>query len=218
MKDNHSHITAVIDRSGSMANIREEAEGSINDWLAEQKDTKGTASLLLTQFEGNKGYEITHDGPLDAMGTYHMRTGGMTPLLDAIGKGVTDTGDMLDALDDDDKPATVFFVIVTDGLENTSREFTRTAVTNMIKHQETTYNWEFVFLAMGMDAVKSSDMFAGTHMHMNNVVRATGTSNSYAGATSSMSAAMRLTRTGSRSMGTSYGASVDDDGNVTTDD
>ena len=43
-------------------------------------------------------------------------------------------------------------MIVTDGQENSSKEFTRAKIREMIKHQQSAYNWQFTFLAANQDA------------------------------------------------------------------
>jgi hypothetical protein len=51
-----------------------------------------------------------------------------------------------------DRPGLVIFVIMTDGRENSSREFTNSQVKKMIEIQQTKYNWHFTFLGAGPDA------------------------------------------------------------------
>lgn len=60
----------------------------------------------------------------------------MTALLDAIGKTIVDTGKWLAAKAENDRPEKVIFVILTDGHENSSKEFTRQRIFEMIRHQE----------------------------------------------------------------------------------
>ena len=50
----------------------------------------------------------------------------------------------------------VIFVISTDGLENSSREFTKQKVKELIKHQQEKYGWEFIFLGANINAVKEA--------------------------------------------------------------
>jgi hypothetical protein len=51
----------------------------------------------------------------------------------------------------------VIFVITTDGMENSSHEFTYVKVKELIKHQQEKYNWEFIFLGANIDAKKEAD-------------------------------------------------------------
>jgi hypothetical protein len=44
-------------------------------------------------------------------------------------------------------------IITTDGLENSSKEFTLKQIKEMITHQTEVYKWEFIFLAANQDAI-----------------------------------------------------------------
>jgi hypothetical protein len=70
----------------------------------------------------------------------------MTALLDAVGRGISETGERLRKMKKKDRPGLVVFVIVTDGHENSSQEYTRDKIREMIKHQREKYNWQFIFL------------------------------------------------------------------------
>lgn len=212
---NHSHITVIADRSGSMGGIRDEAQNAINQFLDDQRNVDGTATLLLADFDGNEPFRVIHDGDLDDADPYTLEPRGMTPLLDAIGRGITMTGERLAALAEDDRPGHVFCVICTDGAENASREFGLEVVTKMISEHEQTWSWTFVFLATGMDAVAMAGQFQGTNMAASNVVRSKSTGAAYGAATSFVSTAVAQTRGGHAVR--NYGADVDDDGNVTAD-
>ncbi|MCA9267588.1 MAG: hypothetical protein KDA41_03925, partial [Planctomycetales bacterium] len=56
-----------------------------------------------------------------------------------------------------DRPGLVVFVVMTDGLENSSREFTGPQVKEMIEHQQKVYNWQFTFLGANQDAFAEAD-------------------------------------------------------------
>ena len=75
-----------------------------------------------------------------------------TPLYDAIGQTIDDTGRFLDRLGEPARPPKVVFVIVTDGLENASQLFSAVRVRQMIQHQTQVYKWEFVFIGANIDS------------------------------------------------------------------
>ncbi len=77
----------------------------------------------------------------------------MTALLDAIGRTINATGARLSAMPEADRPGKVMFVILTDGGENSSREFTHAQIAAMIKAQTDTYKWDFVFIGANQDAI-----------------------------------------------------------------
>lgn len=154
MKNGYTHISMVLDRSGSMASCADDTRGGFNAFIEEQKKQPGEATLTLTQFDDV--IETVHSGiPLRDVPTLRFEPRGMTALLDAIGKAINTTGQWLSAKPEHERPEKVVFVILTDGHENASREFTRAKVFEMIRHQETNYRWQFVFLGANQDAIKA---------------------------------------------------------------
>ena len=78
---------------------------------------------------------------------------GSTALLDAIGRTIVTTGARLAALPEAERPNRVLLVIITDGEENASVEYTRGQVFTMISSQQDMYGWSFLFLAANQDAI-----------------------------------------------------------------
>ena len=157
MKKNYTHISMVLDRSGSMESMRTDAIGGFNTFLRDQQGVAGTATLTLVQFDDH--YENQYDfapivsvKPLDTA-TFVPR--GSTALLDAIGRTIDETGARLAAMPDAERPEKVLFVTLTDGMENASHIFTRTQIFAKITHQRDVYDWEFVFLAANQDAIEA---------------------------------------------------------------
>ena len=58
---------------------------------------------------------------------------------------------------EEERPSSVLCVIITDGMENASKQFTARDVKNRIEHQKTKYNWEFVYLAADPDAFAAGE-------------------------------------------------------------
>lgn len=151
MKNDLTDITLVVDRSGSMASVREDAEGGINEFIKGQAGEPGQANLTLVHFDTE--YEFVHQGePIGTVPTYRLEPRGMTALLDAVGRAINETGKRLAAVPETERPGLVAFVVMTDGLENSSREFTKKKVREMIEHQQDRYNWKFTFLGANQDA------------------------------------------------------------------
>lgn len=152
MKKDYAHISIVLDRSGSMSSIREDAEGGLNELIETHRKAPGTATVTVAKFDTE--YELEHDmKPIADVPKVHLEPRGMTALLDAIGKTITATGEKLRALAEDERPEHVFFVVVTDGHENASKEFKKPAIKSMVETQTNTYKWHFVFLGANMDAI-----------------------------------------------------------------
>jgi len=151
MRPDLTDITLVIDRSGSMEPIRHDAEGGVNAFVAEQAKQPGEALLTLVQFDTE--YEFIHRGvPVRQVQPYQLEPRGSTALLDAVGRAILETGDRLAKMTEADRPGLVVFVIVTDGEENSSKEFSKDKIKEMITHQQDAYHWQFTFLGANQDA------------------------------------------------------------------
>lgn len=151
MRSDLTDITLVIDRSGSMQAIKDDAEGGINSFIQHQGELPGEA--LLTMIEFDTRYEfVTQGTPIQKASPYQLVPRGGTALLDAIGRAINETGQRISNLPESDRPGLVVFVVMTDGQENSSREFTRANIKQMIEHQQSKYNWQFTFLGADQDA------------------------------------------------------------------
>jgi len=151
MKSDLTDITFVIDRSGSMQEIRSDAEGCVNTFIREQARQPGEALLTLVQFDDEP--EFVHRGvPVKQVRDYKLVPRGSTALLDAVGQAINETGSRLAKMPEADRPGLVIFVIVTDGEENSSKEFSKARVKAMIDRQQQKYNWHFTFLGADQDA------------------------------------------------------------------
>ena len=154
-----TEIICVIDRSGSMEPIQGDAIGGFNAFLTAQKELAGEAKLTLVLFD--QEYEVVHDGapvvsvaPLDER-TYVPR--GMTALFDAVGRAIMTVDARLAKTVD--QPRTVIACILTDGEENSSREYTRTQIFDLIREHKAK-GWEFLFLAANQDAFSAAEKMA----------------------------------------------------------
>jgi hypothetical protein len=155
---NKTDITIILDRSGSMESVKQDTIGGFNSFLSEQQKVEGEASLSLVQFDDQ--YEVVYeDRDIDAAGrltesTFQPR--GSTALFDAVGRTINSVGQRLAALPEEERPDKVLLVIMTDGFENASQEFTAAKVSEMINHQRSVYKWEFMFIGANQDAVLSA--------------------------------------------------------------
>jgi len=157
MKKDYTHITVILDRSGSMESIRDDTIGGFNAFLDQQKAESGLATLTLAQFDTQDPYEIIHKfKPLGEVPSLTRETfvpRASTPLLDAMGRGINDLESSLAEIQEEEKPARVVIVIITDGQENSSREFRKEQIDKMIKEKQEKTAWQFVFLSADLAAV-----------------------------------------------------------------
>lgn len=151
MRPNLTDITLVIDRSGSMQSIRDDAQGGIDALIREQAQAPGEALVTLVQFDTQ--YEFVHTGiPAKEVPPYSLEPRGATALLDAVGRAILETGSRLAAMPEAERPGLVVFVVATDGHENSSREFSKARVRELVEHQQKVYNWHFTFLGADAEA------------------------------------------------------------------
>jgi len=131
-----THITFILDRTGSMQDIKEQTIEGFNTFLKDQQKQAGMASMLLVQFDSEDPFEILADfsniNDVSALnsGTYVPRS--TTPLFDAIARGVTHTEEELAKLPHYKEPELVIVAILTDGYENASKEYTDKAAVAMM--------------------------------------------------------------------------------------
>lgn len=150
---NLTHIVVVLDRSGSMASIDSDATGGFNAFVEQQKKASGEAKLTLVRFDTE--YEVTYRN-MSIRDVPELRTvepRGGTALRDAMARAIGEKGAELAALPEHQRPGKVVFVIITDGLENASREYSADQVKSKVEHQQQKYNWQFTYLGANQDAV-----------------------------------------------------------------
>lgn len=153
----NSLIVVVLDRSGSMESIRDDTIGGFNAFLGEQRKVEGECRLTLAQFDTD--YELVHHNkPLAEIPALTRETfvpRGGTALLDAIGRTLnTVETDILELERQGAKPDKVYFLVITDGEENSSQEYTRDGVFKMIADRRNNSAWEFIFLAADQNAIQ----------------------------------------------------------------
>jgi len=147
MKSNDSvvEIVSIIDQSGSMEMIRDDAIGGFNTFLGQQQELGGLANLTLVLFDHR--YEVPVDGvaiqDVPRLDRKSFVPYGNTGLYDAIGRALTDL--------EKKNPEKAIIQIITDGAENSSKEFTQAVVKEKIKAAEAR-GWEVIFLAANIDA------------------------------------------------------------------
>lgn len=150
-----THTSIVVDRTGSMSQIKAEAEAGVQNYLDQLTKVKGTVSLY--QFDRHYDHERP-DGPIlehvyttatdEAMPVYHIEPRGNTPLYDAVAMSIIDTRSTVNNLEKQGKrPDKVALVIMTDGAENSSREYDFASVSKLIKEAQEEWGWRIEFLA-----------------------------------------------------------------------
>lgn len=160
MKKNLTELVFILDKSGSMAGLEKDTIGGFNAMLDKQKAVDGECRITTVLFDNR--YELLHDridiravGPMTEK---EYQVGGSTALLDAIGRTIRKLVSVQRSTAEDYRAEKVMFVIITDGEENDSQEYTARRVRAMIE-EEKGCGWEFVFLGANIDAVETAGRF-----------------------------------------------------------
>ncbi|MFF7880957.1 VWA domain-containing protein [Streptomyces sp. NPDC020794] len=152
---NWRHIAVILDRSGSMQAVKSDTEGGLRAFLEAQHEAPGSTTVSLYQFDDQ--YQAVYENtPLARVPDFTLHPRGATALLDAVGRTITSLGEHLAAMPEDDRASEVIVVILTDGDENASVEYTKTAVKELIARQQDEYGWQFVFLGADQDAFEAA--------------------------------------------------------------
>jgi uncharacterized protein YegL len=161
MKTNLTELVFILDKSGSMSGLEKDTIGGFNSMLTKQQVESGECHITTVLFDNN--YELLHDRidikAVSPITDQEYFVGGSTALLDAIGKTINKIGNAQKHTADDYCAEKVMFVIITDGEENSSREYSAEKVKAQIERQKTKYGWEFIFLGANIDAVETAGRF-----------------------------------------------------------
>lgn len=153
----YTHLHVVVDRSASMHadNKYVALSEEMTNLIKEQIDLPGKFTYSITEFN----QEISHPVVFtEIFVPYTLVPRGNTALLDAVGGDVASLGERLSKMPEENRPGLVIFMIVTDGEENASKEYTIDQVREMIQHQQEVYGWDFMFLGAEEAAWAGRDM------------------------------------------------------------
>ncbi len=161
MKKGLTELVFILDKSGSMMGLERDTIGGFNAMLKKQKETEGECCITTVLFDNR--YELLHDRTdiraVSPITEKEYCVGGSTALLDAIGLTMRKIINVQRSTAEDYRAENVIFVIITDGQENSSSQFSSDKVKAMIEHEKSKYGWEFIFLGANIDAVETAERF-----------------------------------------------------------
>lgn len=161
MKNNLMELVFILDKSGSMAGLEKDTIGGFNAMLDKQKKLDGECRITTVLFSTQD--HLLHDRidirAVSPLTEKDYSVGGGTALLDAIGLTISRIVSVQKNTAEEYRAEKVMFVIITDGEENSSREYSSDRVKAMIEKEKTKYGWEFIFLGANIDAVETARGF-----------------------------------------------------------
>ena len=161
MRKNLTEIVFILDRSGSMSGLEADTIGGYNSLLEKQKKEEGKAYVSTVLFDDIQ--EVVHDrvnlADMKPMTDEDYYVRGCTALLDAVGSAIHHIRNVHKYAREEDRPEKTLFIITTDGMENSSKEYSYQRLKSKIERQKEKYGWEFIFLGANIDAAKEAARF-----------------------------------------------------------
>ena len=158
MKKDLTELVFVLDMSGSMSDLTDDTIGGFNSLIKDQKEGEGEALVSTVLF--NTSTRVMHDrlpiSEVEEMTHREYRAGGGTALLDALGGAIHHISNVHKYAREEDVPEKTLVVVTTDGMENSSRNYTYSKVKEMVERKQKE-GWEFMFMGANIDAYESGE-------------------------------------------------------------
>ena len=175
MNTNYTDVTVLVDRSGSMASIKQETLAGLNSFISEQKKTPDEiklegrritfsldevnnpiiCKLTLIQFASGvyiKTVDAKDICEVNPILSNEYNPNGGTPLIYSFCRAIDETGTRLGTLSEADRPGRVIFLTITDG-EETAFNVPKQTLKDKIQHQSEVYKWQFIYQGANQDAI-----------------------------------------------------------------
>ena len=154
-KPSRIELVMILDKSGSMHGLEADTIGGFNAMIEKEKklgiDVRVTTVLFNDKMD--RLYEHREIRSVRPLTERTYETGGTTALLDAVG----DTILHMEQSGAADRQGTkVIVVIITDGMENASTEFTKAKVKELISDKQEKAGWDFIYLGANIDAAEEA--------------------------------------------------------------
>ena len=149
-----THIAFLLDRSGSMQSIKSDVEGGFDTFIQAQRETEGTCHVTLAQFDSQ--YETVYSAKeLSEVPALDLQPRGMTALYDSMARLISETQKHLHSFTKKTRPASVIVAIMTDGCENSSREWNSAGIKKLVE-EKTEKGWQFLYMGADQDAIEEA--------------------------------------------------------------
>lgn len=169
MKKDLTELVFILDKSGSMYHLTQDTIGGFNSTVEKQKSEAGEALVTTVLFSDTS--VTVHDrqplAEIPLLTEKEYSACGCTALLDAVGSTIARISDIQKHIRPEDVPEKTMFVIITDGMENASREYTLEGVRKLIEEKKES-GWEFVFFGANIDAIETAASMGINRKHARN--------------------------------------------------
>ncbi len=156
----------IVDESGSMSHLRESTLSGINETISTihsaQEEFAATQKHTLTLVTFDSGSNrpdvrtMIDNQPISEVKEFKdYMPNGCTPLYDAMGQSLTHLHDRIK----DDKDATAVVTVLTDGLENASREWDAAGLRRLIE-QLKSEGWSFAYMGSAHNVKEVTDLLS----------------------------------------------------------
>lgn len=197
-----THLILVVDCSYSMTSIKAEMNSAIQALLVDQAAQPGQCSVSVLAFSDQTYWVVSAQDARSLVRSDFVQPTGNTALLDGLGRAINDMGKKFANTPEDQRPGTVIVAVVTDGMENASREFTTEVVKGLVQEQSEHWHWTFTFLGANIDAWAVAQNLGFNRAHTMTFAPAAGGVQNSVGAASMLVTATRN--------GTAYSYTDDD--------
>ena len=151
---NLTEIICILDKSGSMGSLQQETITGLNQFLNDQKQEEGLCHFTLVQFNQEVTTSIKRQPIRNVpyLTAESYQPGGYTALYDAVGITLNTAIETQFYLPQGQSPERVLVFIITDGMENASKKYTKPQIQKLVENLSTSKGWEFEFFGANIDA------------------------------------------------------------------
>lgn len=161
-------VHLLLDTSGSMSAVRDATIDGFNEYINTLKEDGGKYKVSLTLFDSDMQNKIRLERRYDnvlvddvkPLTKEDYQPNGGTPLQDAFCMTLKEMKDRTDEK--------YLFVVLTDGMENTSQEYSAKDMKKLKEKLEAKDNWTFVYLGANQDAFATSSSYGFTTSNTSN--------------------------------------------------
>ena len=153
-----TEVVFVLDRSGSMGGRESDVIGNFNKVIADQKLKPGECTVSVVLFDDTAEVLLDRVPLADVRDLterdYDVR--GCTAYYDALGRAIHHHIRVQRHLPEERRAEKVMFIVMTDGEENASREYSGEALRHLLEEEQKKWGWEFLFFGAGIDAIEAA--------------------------------------------------------------